>query len=72
MLIQQGMDKEHRYFYLKKMAVEQLEGLKKLDLIKSIKRQSENTYPQIEGDRKNPSSDDLSGGSANTGKPEKG
>lgn len=47
MLIQQGMDKEQRFFYLKKMAQEQLEGLKKLDLVKSIKRESENTYPQV-------------------------
>jgi len=47
MLIQQGMDKEQRFFYLKKMAQEQLEGLKKLDLVKSIKRESENTYPEI-------------------------
>jgi hypothetical protein len=44
MLIQQGMDKQQRYLFLKKVAQEQLEGLKKLDIIKAIKRQSDITY----------------------------
>lgn len=51
MLIQQGLDKHSRFFYLKKMAEEQLAGLKKLDIIKSVKRATENTYPEIEASK---------------------
>jgi hypothetical protein len=44
MLIQQGIDKQNRFDLLRKMATEQLENLKKLDLMKSVKRQNDTTY----------------------------
>jgi len=44
MLIQQGMDKQQRFMFLRKVAQEQLEGLKKLDIMKSITRENDTTY----------------------------
>lgn len=51
MLIQQGMDKHQRFIFLQKVAKEQLEGLKKLDLMKTIKREHDATY--IDEEEKN-------------------
>jgi len=50
MLIQQGLDKEQRYLILAKMASEQLTNLSKLDIMGSIKKQSELTSASS-GDR---------------------
>jgi hypothetical protein len=44
MLIQQGMDKDHRFHFLKKMASEQLSALEKLDLVKAVKRQNVTSF----------------------------
>ncbi len=44
MLLQQGLDKQTRYSLMKKMAAEQLNNLKKLDIMKSLKRQDDTTY----------------------------
>jgi hypothetical protein len=44
MLLQQGLDKPTRYSLMKKMATEQLNNLKKLDIMKSLKRQDDTTY----------------------------
>jgi hypothetical protein len=43
-LIQQGIDKENRFRLLKKMASEQLENLKKLDIMKSVKKENDSTF----------------------------
>lgn len=44
MLLAQGIDKANRYRLMKNMAVEQLENLKKLDIMKAVKRQNDTTY----------------------------
>ncbi len=44
MLLQQGIDKANRYRLMKNMATEQLENLKKLDIVKSLKRNDDITY----------------------------
>jgi hypothetical protein len=44
MLLQQGIEKADRYGLMRKMATEQLENLKKLDLLKAVKRQNDTTY----------------------------
>lgn len=44
MLLAQGIDKANRYRLMRSMAVEQLENLGKLDIMKAVKRQNDTTY----------------------------
>jgi hypothetical protein len=44
MLLAQGIDKANRYRLMRNMAVEQLENLSKLDIMKAVKRQNDTTY----------------------------